>query len=74
MRQRVREKSDDRVRRRRIAIGAGAGGFVLLLVAVQMLTSSSIGVLVAGWILVVWGAGAALWAFRELWETRARQP
>jgi hypothetical protein len=51
----------------------GSDGIRLLLVAVQVLPASGAAALVDGWTLVVRGVGAALVAFRELWETRADQ-
>jgi Flp pilus assembly protein TadB len=68
----TRSQAGDRDRRRRIAFIVGSTGFILLLVAVQVLTLSGAVALVGGWVLVVWGIGAALWAVRELWDTRAR--
>ena len=71
MSRRARPRIEQRDKRRRIALIVGSTGFVLLLVAMQVLMLSSTVAVVGGWILAVWGVGAALWAFRELWETRA---
>lgn len=61
----------DRSRRRKAAFSVGAVGFVLLLVAVQLLALGSTAAVVAGWTLVTFGVGAVLWAVRELWDSRA---
>jgi hypothetical protein len=66
-----RQYTQERDRRRKIAFIIGAAGFGLMLVAVQVLTLSATAAMVAGWVLLVWGIGAALWAVRELWETRS---
>lgn len=72
MSRRTAENRGALARRRKIASIVGTVGFVLMLVAVQVLTASSIWLVVAGWIFLAWGVGAAGFALRELWLTRKR--
>ena len=66
----ARQRTAERQGRRKVALIAGSTGFVSLLVAVQVLSLPGAVAMARGRILVVWGAGTALWAGKELWETR----
>jgi len=72
MSRQTRQKAEERDKRRKIGFVSGAGGFGLMLVAVQVLTLSGTVAMIAGWMLLIWGIGVALWAGRELWVTRVR--